>query len=243
MINPIKFCVYAAGKPLRYLLLRDHRLARLLDLSQCDDIFPDPSTYPCILVITCGGGHEDWEVQMGRPGARSSKPFVDALTSDAHTGLLRVTAGSILRKQDAIISVAASSSAEDCLLEKMSASAVNLGEHFNVEQAIRIGGKLKRQKLVLTADAMEKLPEQRRSLCRPVLDGSDLQRYEISWPCLFLVYDTKQLYNWSFAKWRFTYPLYTYFLGCGPYFFWCNNPWPSPFCKTPVITRVLQTTD
>jgi hypothetical protein len=68
---------------------------------------------------------------------------------------------------------------------------------------------------------------------RAALDNFAVNSFVV-YECADIDNKYNELKNWSFAKWRFTYPLYTYFLGCGPYFFWCNNPWPSPFCKTPV---------
>jgi hypothetical protein len=50
-IMPMKFSIYANGKSLRKLILNEYELVKLLDISQCIDVFEEPSTYPCIAII------------------------------------------------------------------------------------------------------------------------------------------------------------------------------------------------
>jgi len=92
--------------------------------------------------------------------------------------------------------VAASSTLEDRLLEKMSTGPVVPWVSISMSnKQSESGARQNARSLIVADDALAELSEDKRSLCRPVLDGSDVQRYEISWPGLYLTYDTKQLYN------------------------------------------------
>lgn len=193
-INPIKFCVYPYGRSLRTHLLRDHRIQQLIDVSQCTDVFPDPSTYPSILIVGRGGGSADHEILLTKAVTTSSGLLVEQLRRGVALTTKR-KAGDFLSEPDSVISVDATNAQTSGVLERLTTGHRTIGEFFEIQQAIRIGSAEARTKTLLDAQGLRKASQKRQSIAYPVLDGENLQRYQILWDGRFLVYDPSLLYN------------------------------------------------
>jgi predicted type IV restriction endonuclease len=190
-INPIKFAIYANGRKLRQMLLRALTLEEIVDISQCDDVFHDPSTYPCMLRIRKTLPAADHEVALLRVTERKCAPVLASLRA-AQFSLRRTAA--MLSAPDAIISTNPNGSV-DAVVEKLTRQNLRLGDWLSIEQCIRIGGREARERLVMSEDAMRRLTATQQNECHRMLDGEHLDRYLIEWDGSYLRYIPTELYN------------------------------------------------
>jgi type I restriction-modification system DNA methylase subunit len=194
LINPIKFAIYANGRILRRLILDRFHLERFVDISQCQ-VFEDPTTYPCIVVL------RRRPAELGSPivhvaqieqsqlpswfdqAVRGEKGVYVAVRQDWY----RVTPDNVFSPQigEAVLRMSS----------RLSTICFELGDKFVVEQCIRVGSEAKRKALLVPETELAHLARERRRLARRMLDGADVDRYEIVWPGIYLIYDSGQLYN------------------------------------------------
>ena len=68
LIQPIKFMQFMLmAKYLRdYLVRANTALNRIVDISQCSNVFPDPTTYPCLPIIKKGTPSSDHKILVVR---------------------------------------------------------------------------------------------------------------------------------------------------------------------------------
>jgi len=193
-INPIKFAIYANGRILRRLILDKLHLERFVDVSQCR-VFEDPTTYPCVLVLRRRPSELTAPVvhvaQVSQAGLQSWFERAIRGEQDVYTEVeqnwYRVTPDNVFPPQinQAILRIC----------NRLSILCFELGENFAVEQCIRVGSEAKRKSLLVPDTKLSALTPDRRALARRVLDGADLDRYQIVWSGTYLIYDTRQLYN------------------------------------------------
>ncbi|MBI4028670.1 MAG: Eco57I restriction-modification methylase domain-containing protein [Verrucomicrobia bacterium] len=190
-INPVKFAIYANGRKLRQMMLRDYTLEEIVDISQCEDVFADPSTYPCLLRVRKSAPPTDHEIALLRVTAKKCAPVLASIASSTFS---HRSAEGILRVPDAIISTNPNNSV-DAIVEKMSRQELRLGAWLTIEQCIRIGGREARQRLVVAEKDLRQLSPAQRGECHPMLDGEHLDRYRIDWDGSYLRYKPSELYN------------------------------------------------
>ena len=190
-INPIKFAIYANGRKLRHMLLRELTLEEIVDISQCDDVFHDPSTYPCVLRIRKARPSADHEVALLRVTEKKCAPVLASLGTSQFS--LRKTAA-MLSAPDTIISTNPNGSI-DAVVKKLTEQNLRLGDWLSIEQCIRIGGREARERLVISQKQLRDLTAAQRKQCHPMLDGEHLDRYRIEWDGNYLRYIPSELYN------------------------------------------------
>ena len=190
-INPIKFAIYANGRKLRHRLLRDCSLEEIVDISQCDDVFADPSTYPCLLRVLKVFPSDKHEIAILHVTQRKCAPIL-ATANPAQFSTRSATA--MLQAPDSIISTNPNGPI-DALVEKLARHELLVDDWLTIEQCIRIGGREARERLVLTAEERAALPSSQRKECHRMLDGEHLDRYRIEWDGSYLRYRPAELYN------------------------------------------------
>ncbi|MGA2032923.1 MAG: TaqI-like C-terminal specificity domain-containing protein [Thermoguttaceae bacterium] len=190
-IQPIKFAIYANGRPLREILLERTQIASIVDVSQCR-VFPDPTTYPCLPILTKSlpaSGHKLVVVQVppDEPEAITRRDPEVVRTLEIPQTRFRETPEHVfcLRLSDDLW-------ASIKRVDKVSSA---LGVAFEIEQCIRIGSAAKRQRLVLDEAQYHSSPPALRAECRRMLDGENLSRYSIAWEGSWLHYLPGELYN------------------------------------------------
>jgi hypothetical protein len=191
-IMPIKFSIYANGKPLRKLILKEYELVKFLDISQCIDIFEEPSTYPCIAIIRnrkVDRHSQLYVLKSSIPYAEAFLQEVDQILSNRDDGIL---IEDILQDPDAVISPSVTGRIWS-LLKNLQRVSQPVGDFYNVEQAIRIGNPKIREKLAVSD--LTKISNSERRLAKPILDGENIDRYTTEWPNTFLIYKKNDLYN------------------------------------------------
>jgi hypothetical protein len=105
-INPIKYCIYANGYKLRRILLEQISLIQLLDISQCEDVFNEPSTYPCIQVVKNSAPNPSDRLTILKANSKSAANFINSLEKEASRARSDgIPIRDILQKSDAIISM------------------------------------------------------------------------------------------------------------------------------------------
>ncbi|MCH8146922.1 MAG: Eco57I restriction-modification methylase domain-containing protein, partial [Planctomycetes bacterium] len=193
-INPVKFCIYANGRVLRELILRKFQLISLLDVSQTNDVFEDPTTYPCVPVTRHVTPDEHHAFRVARAGVGSSSAhFIDALRK--HTEDWRqLTYATIRTRPENIISPTLTGRALD-FVESLENRSESLGKYFRIEQCIRIGSSSLRKKVLLSRAEHDKASDAVRRRCKRVIDGEDLDRYSVDWRGTYLDYLPDELYN------------------------------------------------
>jgi hypothetical protein len=192
-INPVKFCIYANGKRLRQMLLSEFKLETLLDISQCKDVFSEPSTYPCVLVVRNTSWDGERAIRIAKAADDSAEQFIRELSNNQKRWE-GVAVEDILRRPDSIISPSLNSRVLS-LLDRVQSASQTVGDFFDIEQCIRIGSPQARRRLVLSQKQVDDLPARERARCFPMLDGENLQRYEIIWNGNYLHYLSEELYN------------------------------------------------
>jgi hypothetical protein len=192
-INPVKFCIYANGKRLREMLLRSFELESLLDISQCADVFEEPSTYPCMLVARNRKPNSTALLRIAKARSSSAESFINALKCGQESWEALAVAN-IVKRPESIISPSVTAEIW-VLLERRESISQPIGKFYDIEQCIRIGSPKVRQKLVIKREQVVGLPTREQSRCFPLLDGENLQRYEILWDGIYLCYQPKELYN------------------------------------------------
>lgn len=190
-VNPIKFAIYANGRRLRQMLLRDHTLEEIVDISQCEDVFADPSTYPCLLRIRKSPPAADHEIALLRVTEKKCAPVLASVNLAPFS---RRSAAAMLHAPDAIISTNPNGPL-DAVIAKLCRHKLVLGDWLAIEQCIRIGGREARKRLVVSEDQLQSLPAAQRKEYRRMLDGEHLERYRIEWDGSYLRYVPSELYN------------------------------------------------
>ena len=190
-INPIKFAIYANGRKLRQRLLRSCCLEEIVDISQCDDVFADPSTYPCLLRVLNSLPPRGHEVAILRVTETKCAPV---LAKTDPSQFSRYSAAAMLDEPDAIISTNPKSPS-DAFVERLSKQEPRVGDWLTIEQCIRIGGREARQRLIIPEAQFQMLPAAQRKECHRMLDGEHLNRYRVEWDGSYLRYRPSELYN------------------------------------------------
>ena len=190
-INPIKFAIYANGRRLRQMLLHDHTLEKIVDISQCEDVFADPSTYPCLLRVHKSSPPANHEVELLRVTEKKCAPVLASVNVAQFS---RRSAAAMLSAPDAIISTNPNGPL-DAIIEKLCRHKLQLGDWLLIEQCIRIGGREARQRLVISEERLQSMPAAQRKECQRMLDGEHLDRYRIEWDGSYLRYVPSELYN------------------------------------------------
>jgi hypothetical protein len=190
-INPIKFCVYANGKRLRELITSKFTLESIIDISQCDDVFEEPSTYPCLSLILNRPVGPGERIRIEKAWIPSSRQFLaDLLLAPKNL----VPMDRIKKRPDTVISPRFTLAILD-QLERLEDGSQTLGHFYEIEQCIRIGSESRRKLLVLSEEQFLELSGAQQALRFPMLDGENLRPYEIRWSGQYLTYDLAQLYN------------------------------------------------
>jgi Type I restriction enzyme R protein N terminus (HSDR_N)./Eco57I restriction endonuclease. len=190
-IQPIKFAIYANGRTMREYLLQSTSIEKIVNLSQ-HSIFPDPTTYPCILVIRKIFPQNDHLIQIVQP--KLSNPEIINNSLDIATATSQIPQKRFLLTPENVISLELSDEIWN-LTNKISSSANYLDAFFIIEQCIRMGGEKNRQELILDNYSYQKLEENQKQLCKKLLDGKDIERYFINWNNSWLYYVPKRLAN------------------------------------------------
>ena len=188
-IEPIKFAVYANGKPLRELLLEKTSIEQLVDVSQCR-VFPDPTTYPCLLVVAKTNPPPDHKVLCIVPPSSNPEAILQPMN-----GLIRrmlIPQSRFLETPEHVICLRLSDELWG-FVRKLRRHATDLGDLFGIEQCIRIGSEAQRRRLVLSEQ--ERSVHRDRAKSRRMLDGANLARYSVEWNGNWLLYLPEELYN------------------------------------------------
>lgn len=190
-IQPIKFTIYAHGKPLRELLLDHTQIQQIVNISQCR-VFPDPTTYPCIPVVRkCApsSGHRLTALHV-HPDMPESIVVPGATLRAVH----EIPQSRFRHTPERVISLRLTDELWD-LVGRIGATSLTLGSDFDIEQCIRIGSAAKRRKLVLDDVRYSEASQQVRATCKKVLDGENIEKYAIHWAGDWLHYLPEELYN------------------------------------------------
>ena len=191
-IQPIKFAIFANGKILRDFLLEQTQIEQFVDISQCSNVFPDPTTYPCLPIIKKGSPSSNHKILVVRvpPGAPE-------LISDSNSELAittRIPQSRFKQTPENVICLRLSDELWH-LIKRFDELSFNLGDMFDIEQCIRIGSQAKRRKLVLDEEHYASAPESVKAACRKMLDGENVEQYTIAWEGEWLHYLPNELYN------------------------------------------------
>ncbi len=190
-IMPIRFAIYANGRNLRRLLLEHAIIERLIDISQTKDVFDEPSTYPAIAVIRNQEPLPNDTLRVYKANTESAEQFLRELRVASGDG---IPIRDVFNAPESVISPSVTSEIWN-LLSRFSAISSPVEDYFEIEQCIRIGSSAARAKLLQPASALSAFSIERKKRFHPVLDGENLQRYEVLWDGQYLEYDPKQLYN------------------------------------------------
>ncbi len=191
-IQPIKFAIYANGKVLRDFLLEQTQIEQFVDISQCSDVFPDPTTYPCLLIGKKGAPSSDHKILVVRV-----PPEAPELISDSSNELVittRIPQSRFKLTPENVICLRLSDELWH-LIKRFDELSFSLGDMFSIEQCIRIGSQAKRRELVLDKERYASAPESVKAACRKMLDGENVEQYTIAWEGEWLHYLPNELYN------------------------------------------------
>ena len=190
-IQPIKFAIYANGKALRHFLIGQTQIEQLVDVSQCN-VFPDPTTYPCLPIVkkeTPSSEHSTLIVRV--------PPTAPELLSDRDSELVvttRIPQSRFNQTPENVICLRLSDELW-CMIERLNELSSSLSQMFDIEQCIRIGNQAKRRALVLDGRQYAEAPEDVKVACRKMLDGENIGQYTITWNGDWLHYLPDELYN------------------------------------------------
>ena len=191
-IQPIKFAIYANGKMLRDLLLEQTQIEQFVDISQCRDVFPDPTTYPCLPIIKKETPSSDHKILVVRV-----PPEMPELISDINSELViatRIPQSRFKQTPENVICLRLSDELWH-LIKRFDELSFSLSDMFDIEQCIRIGSQARRRELVLDEERYASAPESVRIACRKMLDGENIKQYTIAWEGEWLHYLPDELYN------------------------------------------------
>ena len=191
-IQPIKFAIYANGKILRDFLLEQTQIERFVDISQCNNVFPDPTTYPCLPIIKKGTPSSDHKILVVRV-----PPDAPELISDSNSELVittKIPQSRFKLTPENVICLRLSDELWH-LIKRFDELSFSLGDMFGIEQCIRIGSQAKRRELVLDKERYASAPESVKAACRKMLDGENVEQYTIAWEGEWLHYLPNKLYN------------------------------------------------
>ena len=191
-IQPIKFAIYANGKILRDFLLEQTQIEQFVDISQCSNVFPDPTTYPCLPIIKKGTPSSDHKILVVRV-----PPEAPELISDSNSELIittRIPQSRFKRTPENVICLRLSDELWH-LIKRFDEFSFSLSDMFDIEQCIRIGSQARRRELVLDEERYASAPETVRMVCRRMLDGENIEQYTIAWGGKWLHYLPNELYN------------------------------------------------
>ncbi len=191
-IQPIKFAIYANGKMLRDLLLEQTQIEQFVDISQCREVFPDPTTYPCLPIIKKGTPSSDHKILVVRV-----PPEMPELISDSNSELViatRIPQSRFKQTPENVICLRLSDELWH-LIKRFDELSFSLNDMFDIEQCIRIGSQARRRELVLDKERYTSAPESVRMACRKMLDGENIKQYTIAWEGEWLHYLPDELYN------------------------------------------------
>ena len=191
-IQPIKFAIYANGKVLRDFLLEQTQIEQFVDISQCSNVFPDPTTYPCLPIIKKGTPSSDHKILVVRV-----PPEAPELIGDNNSELVittRIPQSRFKRTPENVICLRLSDELWH-LIKRFDEFSFSLSDMFDIEQCIRIGSQARRRELVLDEERYASAPETVRMVCRRMLDGENIEQYTIAWGGKWLHYLPNELYN------------------------------------------------
>jgi hypothetical protein len=190
-IEPIKFAIYANGRPLREILLNQTEIKTIADVSQ-SRVFPDPTTYPCVPIIKKTApslGHKLVIVQPAIP-----EPELICENENPKVVRLEIPQSRFLETPQHIICLRLSDEIWE-FTKRIRDASTQLEDLFEIEQCIRIGSESQRAKLVLDAQRYDGAGAETKSRCRRMLDGENMDRYSIEWDGKWLDYLPNELYN------------------------------------------------
>ena len=190
-IQPIKFAIYANGKTLRDFLLGQTQIEQFVDVSQCR-VFPDPTTYPCLLIIKKGTPSAEHKILVVRV-----PPDAPELISDSNSELVitaRIPQSRFNLTPENVFCLRLSDGLYH-LIKRFDELSSSLNDMFDIEQCIRIGSQAKRLALVLDEGHYASAPEYVKMACRKMLDGENIEQYTIAWEGEWLHYLPNELYN------------------------------------------------
>ena len=191
-IQPIKFAIYANGKILRDFLLEQTQIEQFVDISQCNNVFPDPTTYPCLPIIKKETPSSDHKILVVRV-----PPDAPELISDSNSELVittKIPQSRFKLTPENVICLRLSDELWH-LIKRFDELSFSLGDMFGIEQCIRIGSQAKRRELVLGKERYASAPESVKAACRKMLDGENVEQYTIAWEGEWLHYLPNELYN------------------------------------------------
>ena len=191
-IQPIKFAIYANGKILRDFLLEQTQIEQFVDISQCRDVFPDPTTYPCLPIIKKGTPSSDHKILVVRVPSEAPE-----LISDSNSELVITTRIPQSRFKQTPENVICPRLSDEVwhLIKRFDELSFSLSDMFDIEQCIRIGSQARRRELVLDKERYASAPNSVKSACRKMLDGENIEQYTIAWEGEWLHYLPDELYN------------------------------------------------
>lgn len=188
-IIPIKWAIYANGRPLRNILLDDVTLHSLVDISQCQ-VFSDPTVYPCIAVVENTPPSASHTVAVIRPpSADPEAVLLDPVDLRSHAWLEGIPIARFKEAPERVMSPLLND-VNWSLFSKAKKWSAELGDRYRIEQCIRIGSSSGREDLLLESGVRPDNPDY-----HPVIDGENLRRYQILWDGSFILYDREALYN------------------------------------------------
>ena len=191
-IQPIKFAIFANGKILRDFLLEQTQIEQFVDISQCSNVFPDPTTYPCLPIVKKGTPSSDHKILVVHVS-----PEAPELINDSNSELVittRIPQSRFKQTPENVICLRLSDELWH-LIKRFNELSFNLGDMFDIEQCIRIGSQAKRRELVLDEERYTSAPESVKADCRKMLDGENIEQYTIAWEGEWLHYLPNELYN------------------------------------------------
>ena len=191
-VQPIKFAIYANGKILRDFLLEQTQIEQFVDISQCRDVFPDPTTYPCLPIIKKGTPSSDHKILVVRVPSEAPE-----LISDSNSELVITTRIPQSRFKQTPENVICPRLSDEVwhLIKRFDELSFSLSDMFDIEQCIRIGSQARRRELVLDKERYASVPNSVKSACRKMLDGENIEQYTIAWGGEWLHYLPDELYN------------------------------------------------
>ncbi|MFW6082975.1 MAG: Eco57I restriction-modification methylase domain-containing protein, partial [Chloroflexota bacterium] len=190
-IQPIKFAIFANGKPVRDLLLKRSRIEYIVDVSQ-SCVFPDPSTYPCVLVVRKDVPSPNHQSGIVTP-SRAHPESISSVGGE-HVTLLEIPQSRFRETPEHVFCLRLSDGVWN-LMTRVDLISYSLGEEFTIEQCVRIGSRAKRVRLVLDNQEYLVAPPEIKEACKKMLDGKNVGRYTIDWDGSWLHYLPGELYN------------------------------------------------
>jgi hypothetical protein len=190
-IQPIKFGVFANGKLLREILLKLVQIERIVDVSQ-SHVFPDPSTYPCLLIFKKCLPRMEHKIIAIRPPVKNPKSICGTTINSEI--ILEIPQSRFLETPENVICLRLSDELWS-IIKQVGKSSSNIETFFDIVQNIRIGSKSKRDSLVLDEYSYDSVPMQVKAECKKMLDGENIDRYAINWNGYWLHYLPGELYN------------------------------------------------